>query len=89
VARPLCGTPYLAGNDVSPVFRGDLKGTGMETVSWTYDFVCAHSLEEIRAAFKGPGRWHWELCDRTIYGNYLNCRPEDGVRLQLHEYPGG
>ena len=54
---------------------------------WAYDFDCDQSIEAILAAFNSAGPWQWGLGDSTTYGDYLNCRPKEHVRVRIHEYP--
>jgi hypothetical protein len=54
---------------------------------WAYEFACDRPIEAIPAAFNAAGPWQWQLHDSHFYGNYLNCRPQDRVRLRVHEYP--
>ena len=54
---------------------------------WAYDFACVQSLEAIVAAFNAAGPWQWQLRESAVYGDYLNCRPMERVRLRVHEYP--
>jgi hypothetical protein len=54
---------------------------------WAYDFACEQSLDAIAAAFNAAGPWQWQLRESAVYGDYLNCRPMERVRLRVHEYP--
>ena len=54
---------------------------------WAYDFDCDLSIEAILAAFNSIGPWQWVLSESSVYGDYLNCRPKEHVRVRLHEYP--
>lgn len=54
---------------------------------WAYDFDCDRTMEAILAAFNSAGPWQWFLNESTTYGDYLNCRPQEHVRVRLHEYP--
>ena len=53
---------------------------------WAYDFSCDQPIDTILAAFNKAGPWQWELRDSMIFGDYLSCRPKDGVRVRVHEY---
>lgn len=55
--------------------------------SWAYDFACGRSLEDLLALFNAAGPWSWQLRDGEAYGEYLNVRPLDGVRVRVHAYP--
>jgi hypothetical protein len=54
---------------------------------WAYDFTCDQPIEAILAAFNSAGPWRWVLGESAVYGDYLNCRPKEHVRVRLHEYP--
>jgi hypothetical protein len=60
----------------------------MPKADWAYDFTCRQPIEAIRDAFNAAGPWQWPLNDSHFYGDYLNCRPQEHVRLRVHEYPG-
>jgi hypothetical protein len=53
---------------------------------WVYDFACDLSLEAILGIFNEAGPWHWQLRESAWYGDYLNARPAQGVRVRVHEY---
>jgi hypothetical protein len=54
---------------------------------WAYDFVCDRPIEAILDAFNAAGPWQWRLRESGVYGDYLNCRPMEHVRVRVHEYP--
>ena len=54
---------------------------------WAYDFTYDQPIETMLAAFNSAGPWRWSLGDSTTYGDYLNCRPMEHVRVRVHEYP--
>jgi hypothetical protein len=54
---------------------------------WAYDFACDRPLEDLHAVFNEAGPWQWEMRDSDWYGDYLNTRPTEGVRVRVHEYP--
>ena len=54
---------------------------------WAYDFTCDQTLEAILAALNSAGPWQWALGESAVYGDYLNCRPMEHVRVRLHEFP--
>jgi hypothetical protein len=54
---------------------------------WAYDFICDQPMEAILAAFNSAGPWRWVLGESATYGDYLNCRPEEQIRVRVHEYP--
>jgi hypothetical protein len=56
-------------------------------MDWAYDFTCERPIEAILAAFNAGGPWQWQLRESAAYGDYLNCRPQEQVRLRIHEYP--
>ena len=59
----------------------------MLKADWAYDFACDQPIEVIPAAFNAAGPWQWQLRDSHFYGDYVNCRPKEHVRLRVHEYP--
>jgi hypothetical protein len=56
-------------------------------MDWAYDFACDRPIEAVLAAFNAAGPWAWQLRETVVYGDYLNCRPMEHVRLRVHEYP--
>lgn len=52
-----------------------------------YDFACDLTLEAMLDIFSKGGPWKWELRDSAVYGDYLNTRPAEGVRVRVHRYP--
>jgi hypothetical protein len=54
---------------------------------WAYDFTCDQQMEAILATFNSAGPWQWFLGESAVYGDYLNCRPKEHVRVRVHEYP--
>jgi hypothetical protein len=63
------------------------RAAGMLKAYWAYDFVCDCSIETILAVFNEAGPWSWEPRESALYGDYLNSRPREGVRVQVHQYP--
>src|SRR4051794_28341011 len=63
------------------------RGAEMLKAHWAYDFACDRSIEAILAAFNEAGPWHWEPRESAVYGDYLNSRPSEGVRVRVHQYP--
>ncbi len=53
---------------------------------WAYAFTCDHALEAMHDLLNGAGPWQWSLRDSHWYGDYLNCRPVEGVRVRIHEW---
>src|SRR5579872_6391166 len=53
---------------------------------WAYDFVCDRPIGAILDAFNAAGPWQWRLHESAVYGDYLNCRPMEHVRVRVHEY---
>jgi hypothetical protein len=39
------------------------------------------------AIFNQAGPWQWERRESAWYGDYLNTRPAEGIRVRVHEYP--
>ena len=54
---------------------------------WAYDFACGQPSRPFLPRFNAAGPWQWTQRESAVYGDYLNCRPKDGVRLRVHEYP--
>ena len=54
---------------------------------WAYDFAFDRPIEEMLAVFNEAGSWQWGLRDSAWYGDYLNTRPLEGVRVRVHQYP--
>ncbi len=59
----------------------------MPKAYWAYDFSCGQTIEAMLAAFNSTGPWRWVLGESATYGDYLNCRPKEHVRVRVHEYP--
>jgi hypothetical protein len=62
------------------------------TVASAYEFTCDMSLEEMFKVLNEKGSWQWTMHDSHWYGDYLNCRPEEGIRVRIHhpaEFNGG
>jgi hypothetical protein len=57
--------------------------------TWTYNFTSPRRLEQIFAAWTSAGPWEWALRDSAWDGDDLNTRPLPGVRVRIHEPPGG
>jgi hypothetical protein len=58
--------------------------------AWAYEFSCERSLAEMEASLGGSG-WDWAIRDCAWYPDFLQCRPDGGVRICLYETkpPGG
>jgi hypothetical protein len=53
---------------------------------WSYEFSCDKPLERMLALLNEAGPWTWELRESHWYGDYLNTRPLEGVRVRIHEF---
>ena len=53
----------------------------MSREDWAYVFTCEQSIEAMRVALNDAGPWQWQLRDSDLYGDYLNVRPAEGVRI--------
>ena len=51
---------------------------------WAYAFASARTLETILGAWKDSSPWQWQMRDSSWYGDYLNSRPLEGVRVRIH-----
>jgi hypothetical protein len=53
---------------------------------WAYSFQCAKSIEAIFEVLnKDP--WQWQQRSSAWYGDYLNSKPHEEIRLRIHEFP--
>jgi hypothetical protein len=53
-------------------------------VASAYEFNCDMSMEEMLKVLNERGSWKWTMRDSYWYGDYLNCRPEEDVRVRIH-----
>jgi hypothetical protein len=53
-------------------------------VALAYEFNCDLSLEDMLRVLNEKGSWKWTLRDSYWYGDYLNCRPQEDVRVRIH-----
>lgn len=53
---------------------------------WACALTCSSEIEDILLAWNEAGPWRWELRERYFFGTYLNARPAEGLRIQLHEF---
>jgi hypothetical protein len=53
-------------------------------VASAYEFNCDMSMEEMLKVLNTKGAWKWTMRDSYWYGRYLNCRPEEDVRVRIH-----
>jgi hypothetical protein len=56
-------------------------------IRWAFRFQSDKSLDDILDIFNAQSSWEWSGRESYIFGDYLNCRPEEGVRLQVHHFP--
>lgn len=54
---------------------------------WAFNFQCEQSLDDLCTSFNASGPWQWDVRENYIFGDYLNTRPEEGVRLRVHYFP--
>lgn len=59
-------------------------GIGGATMASAYEFDCDMSMEEMLTVLNNKGSWQWTIRDSYWYGDYLNCRPQEGVRIRIH-----
>jgi hypothetical protein len=53
-----------------------------------YSFICKEpSTEELCARLNALGGWNWWLGDSYWYGDYVACKPFDGVRIRIIDFP--
>src|ERR1700688_1722896 len=43
------------------------------------------SMEEMLEVLNKKGSGKWTMRDSYWYGDYLNCRPEEDVRVRIHQ----
>ena len=55
------------------------------TYAWAYEFDSALPLVELQAKLNAIGTWLWTARENDWYGEYLICRPADGVRVRIHD----
>jgi hypothetical protein len=53
-------------------------------VASAYEFCCDMSMDEMLKILNSKGSWSWSIHDSHWYGDYLVCRPEQGVRVRIH-----
>jgi hypothetical protein len=58
---------------------------------WAYEFSSGRSLYEMEPILDQAGPWRWRVRDCAWYPDFLQCRPDDDVRICLSERkpPGG
>ena len=54
---------------------------------WAYDFQLVASLPELSNYLEDLSHWKWQHRESSWYGEYLNSRPIQGVRIRIHRYP--
>jgi hypothetical protein len=62
---------------------GDGEGGGV--TAWAYEFSCERSLAEMEPILDRSGPWRWTIRDCAWYPDFLQCRPQDDVRICLYE----
>jgi len=55
--------------------------------AWGYEFTSALSLDQLSQRLNAAGPWVWQLRESHWYGEYLNTRPRDGLRVRIHMPP--
>jgi hypothetical protein len=53
-------------------------------VALAYEFNCDMCMEEMLKVLNEKGPWKWTMHDSHWYGDYLNCRPKENVRVRIH-----
>jgi len=53
-------------------------------VALAYEFDCNISMEDMLEVLNKKGPWKWAVHDSHWYGDYLNCRPDEDVRVRIH-----
>jgi hypothetical protein len=53
-----------------------------------YEFVCKESsTERLCAGLNALGGWTWYMGDSYWYGDYVACKPFEGVRIRIVDFP--
>jgi hypothetical protein len=53
-----------------------------------YSFVCRYrNTHALCARLNEIGDWDWDIGDSHWYGDYLRCKPFDGVRIRIVDFP--
>src|SRR5215831_13561394 len=53
-----------------------------------YSFICKEpSTEKLRDRLNSLGGWQWWLGDSYWYGDYVACKPFEGVRIRIVDFP--
>jgi hypothetical protein len=53
-----------------------------------YSFTCKESsTEALRDALNALGGWQWFMGDSYWYGDYVACKPYEGVRIRIVDFP--
>lgn len=53
-----------------------------------YSFICEQSsTDSLRDALNALEGWVWSPGDSYWYGDYVACKPFEGVRIRIVDYP--
>lgn len=58
----------------------------MARKAFAWKFHCDKALDQIVSHLNGAGPWEWQGRESYWYGDYLNCRPAEGVRVRIHDH---
>jgi len=84
----MCSPDRFGRRAGSPALGLLARGSAtMSRAYWAYVFTCEQSIEAMLAALNDAGPWRWQARESAWYGDYLNVRPAEGVRLRIHEFP--
>lgn len=63
----------------------------MAQVKWAYQFDSDNSLYQMEPLLNSSGSWRWRVRDCAWYPDYLECCPQNGIRICIYELnpPGG
>jgi hypothetical protein len=53
-----------------------------------YEFISKESsTDRLCARLNALGEWSWYMGDSYWYGDYVACKPFEGVRIRIVDYP--
>ncbi len=58
----------------------------MSRTALAFRFDCDKTLDQLAAALNAAGTWRWQGRESYWYGDYLSCRPAQGIRARIHDH---
>ena len=58
----------------------------MSRTALAFRFDCNKTLDQLAAALNAAGTWRWQERESYWYGDYLSCRPAQGIRARIHDH---